>query len=101
MRHHIARTPVRRTVNLRRLTATLVAALMTTTSVACDRLLDVENPARVPTEALDNPALMQTLESASIQQFQCACITAFVAMIAEDVKQVRCTNALILDLVTA
>ena len=63
---------MRRTVNLRRLTATLVAALTTTTSVACDRLLDVENPASVPIEALDNPALMQTLESASIQQFQCA-----------------------------
>jgi len=62
---------VRRTVNLRRLTATVVAALMTTTA-ACDRLLDVENPASVPIEALDNPALMQTLESASIQSFQCA-----------------------------
>jgi len=58
-------------VNLRRLTATVVAALMTTTA-ACDRLLDVENPASVPIEALDNPALMQTLESASIQSFQCA-----------------------------
>ena len=62
---------MRRTVNLRRLTATVVAALMTTTT-ACDRLLDVENPASVPIEALDNPALMQTLESASIQSFQCA-----------------------------
>ena len=62
---------MRRTVNLRRLTATVVAALMTTTA-ACDRLLDVENPASVPIEALDNPALMQTLESASIQSFQCA-----------------------------
>ncbi len=55
---------MRRTVNLRRLTATVVAALMTTTA-ACDRLLDVENPASVPIEALDDPALMQTLESAS------------------------------------
>ena len=71
MRHTIARNPLRRTVTLRRLTATLMAGLMTTTA-ACDRLLDVENPASVPIEALDNPALMQTLESASIQQFQCA-----------------------------
>jgi starch-binding outer membrane protein, SusD/RagB family len=71
MRYTIARTRVRRTVSLRRLTATVVAALATTTA-ACDRLLDVENPASVPIEALDNPALMQTLESASIQQFQCA-----------------------------
>ena len=59
-------------VSLRRLTVTLVAALTTTTTVACDKLLDVENPASVPIEALDDPALMQTLESASIQQFQCA-----------------------------
>jgi starch-binding outer membrane protein, SusD/RagB family len=71
MRHTIARTPGRRTVTLRRLTAALVAAL-TTTTAACDRLLDVENPASVPIEALDDPALMQTLESASIQTFQCA-----------------------------
>jgi len=71
MRHNIARNPVRRTVNLRRLTAALAVAL-TTTTVACDKLLDVENPASVPIEALEDPALMQTLESASIQQFQCA-----------------------------
>ena len=63
---------MRRMVSLRRLTVTLVAALTTTTTVACDKLLDVENPASVPIEALDDPALMQTLEAASIQQFQCA-----------------------------
>jgi starch-binding outer membrane protein, SusD/RagB family len=63
---------MRRTVDLRRLTATVLAALMTSTTVACDRLLDVENPASVPIEQLDNPALMQTLEAASIQSFQCA-----------------------------
>ena len=62
---------MRRTVNFRRLTGTLAAALMTTTA-ACDKLLDIENPASVPIEALEDPALMQTLESASIQQFQCA-----------------------------
>ncbi|MDF2771796.1 MAG: RagB/SusD protein [Geminicoccaceae bacterium] len=73
MRDIIARTAARRTVTvtLRRLTATVVVA-MTATTAACDRLLDVENPASVPIEALDNPALMQTLEAAAIQQFQCA-----------------------------
>ncbi len=73
MRDIIARTAARRTVTvtLRRLTATVVIA-MTATTAACDRLLDVENPASVPIEALDNPALMQTLEAAAIQQFQCA-----------------------------
>jgi hypothetical protein len=45
---------------------------MVATTAACDKLLDVENPASVPVEALDNPALMQTLEAAAIQQFQCA-----------------------------
>src|SRR5574338_1473691 len=71
MRYPIARNPVRRGVTLRRLTATVVAAVSVTTA-ACDKLLDVENPASVPIEALSNPALMQTLEAASLQQFQCA-----------------------------
>ena len=71
MRVNIARTASRRTVILRRLTATVVVAAMTTTA-ACDKLLDVENPASVPIEALADPALMPTLESASLQQFQCA-----------------------------
>jgi hypothetical protein len=72
MRSIIARNPARRTVNLRRLNAALVGAVLATTTAACDKLLDVDNPASVPIEALDNPALMQTLEAAAIQQFQCA-----------------------------
>src|SRR5688572_29024 len=71
MRDTIARIRARRAVNLRRFSAALVAAVMTTTA-ACDRLLDVDNPASVPIAELDNPALMQTLEAAAIQQFQCA-----------------------------
>ena len=63
---------MRRMVDRRRFTATVVAALMVTTTVACDKLLDVDNPAAVPIDQLDNPALMQTLEAASIQTFQCA-----------------------------
>jgi hypothetical protein len=58
-------------VILRRLNAILVAFALTTTA-ACDRLLTVDNPSAVPIEALDNPALLPTLEAASIQQFQCA-----------------------------
>ena len=72
MRYDIARNQARRAVTLRRLKATVVACLMAATTTACDKLLDVENPAAVPTEALNNPALMQTLEAAAIQQFQCA-----------------------------
>ena len=63
---------MRRMVDRRRFTATVVAALMVTTTVACDKLLDVDNPAAVPIDQLDNPALMQTLEAASIQTVQCA-----------------------------
>src|SRR5215208_6366825 len=71
MRRNIARTASRRTVILRRLSASLVAGL-TLTTAACDRLLDVENPSRVPIEALADAALIPTLEAAAIQQFQCA-----------------------------
>ena len=71
MRRNIARTAERRSVNLRRFTAATLAA-MTLTTAACDRLLDVENPSRVPIEALADPALMPTLEAAAVQQFQCA-----------------------------
>jgi hypothetical protein len=58
-------------VILRRFTATAAAGFILTTA-ACDRLLSVENPASVPIAALADPALMPTLEAASIQQFQCA-----------------------------
>jgi hypothetical protein len=47
-------------------------------SVACNSLLTVDNPGRVPVEALDDPALIPILEAASIQQFQCA-FAQFVA----------------------
>jgi hypothetical protein len=50
--------------------ALLVAAIAFTT--ACNSLLSVDNPGRVPAEALEDPALMPTLEAASLQQFQCA-----------------------------
>jgi hypothetical protein len=41
-------------------------------SAACNSLLTVDNPGRVPAETLDDPALMPTLEAAALQQFQCA-----------------------------
>jgi starch-binding outer membrane protein, SusD/RagB family len=71
MRYNIARSRPRRTVNLRRLNTILAASVLTTTA-ACDKLLSVDNPASVPIEALENPALLPTVEAASIQQFQCA-----------------------------
>src|SRR5687768_6433329 len=69
MRFIIARS--RRTVILRRLNAILVASALTTTA-ACDKLLSVDNPSAVPIEALENPALLPTIEAAAIERFQCA-----------------------------
>jgi len=43
-----------------------------TLAAACNSLLTVDNPGRVPADALEDPALMPTLEAAGIQQFQCA-----------------------------
>ena len=56
----------------RRVRAALLALTLTTSSSACDSLLDVDNPSRVPAESLDDPALAPVLEAAALQQFQCA-----------------------------
>ncbi len=59
----------------------LSAALLVLTlagSTACNNLLSVDNPGRVPAEALGDPALVPILEAASLQQFQCG-FAAFVA----------------------
>jgi starch-binding outer membrane protein, SusD/RagB family len=53
-----------------RVQAVLLAAGIALT-VACNSLLTVDNPGRVPAESLEDPALMPTLEAASVQQFQC------------------------------
>jgi hypothetical protein len=45
-------------------------------SAACNSLLTVDNPARVPTEQLDDPALMPILEAAAVQTLQCG-VNAF------------------------
>jgi hypothetical protein len=53
----------------------LPAALLSLTlaaTTACDRLLAVDNPARVPEDALADPGLIPALEAAAIQQFQCS-----------------------------
>src|SRR3712207_414959 len=42
---------------------------------ACNSLLDVESPGRVPVEALDDPALVPGLAVAAIQTFQCGAVT--------------------------
>jgi hypothetical protein len=61
---------------LRRLSPALLA-LTLAASVACNNLLSVDNPGRVPAEMLTDPTLIPTLEAGSIQQFQCG-FAAFV-----------------------
>jgi starch-binding outer membrane protein, SusD/RagB family len=58
-------------ITRRALPAALLSLAVVTTT-ACDKLLEVDNPARVPEEALGDPALIPALEAAAIQQFQCA-----------------------------
>ena len=70
MHSYIAKDRARRGTRLRRLSASLLAFTLTATA-ACDRLLDVDNPASVPVDALNDPTLIPTLEAASIQTFQC------------------------------
>lgn len=50
---------------------TLLIALTLGGASACNQLLSVDNPGRVPADALADPSLMPTLEAASIQTFQC------------------------------
>jgi hypothetical protein len=45
--------------------------LLLAISTACNSLLTVDNPGRVPEESLDDPSLMPILEAAAIQTFQC------------------------------
>jgi len=63
--------------HMRRLSAALLA-LTLAASTACNNLLAVDNPGRVPAEALADPALIPILEAASLQQFQCG-FAQFVA----------------------
>ncbi len=45
---------------------------------ACNNLLEVENPGRIPIEALDDPFLAPSLAAGAIQTLQCGA-TAFAA----------------------
>lgn len=56
----------------RRAVRALAPALTLAAGTACDSLLAVDNPARVPEETLADVGLIPALEAAAIQQFQCA-----------------------------
>ena len=51
----------------------LVAVTLAGTG-ACNSLLSVDNPGRVPVEDLDDPTLMPALEAGAIQTFQCGAV---------------------------
>src|ERR671927_299158 len=53
--------------------AMLVAVGLAATT-ACNSLLSVDNPGRVPDTALDDPGLMPALEAAALGTFQCGVI---------------------------
>ena len=69
MRSHFTETRARPAAIRRRLAATLLAVSIA--SAACSSLLDVDNPGRVPEEALGDPALVPVLAAAAMQQLQC------------------------------
>ena len=55
-----------------RLVAAAMLALSVVPATGCNSLLDVDNPGRVPSTSLDDPAVMPILEAAALQQAQCA-----------------------------
>jgi len=54
--------------------ATVAFSLGLLATGACNSLLSVDNPGRVPDSALDDPALMPVLESAAIGTFECGIV---------------------------
>jgi hypothetical protein len=67
-----------RPLTVRRWLSAASLALTLAATTACNQLLAVDNPGRVPEEALGDPALMPILEAASLQTFQCG-FAAYVA----------------------
>lgn len=51
-----------------------VAALGLAATSACNSLLSVDNPGRVPDDQLANPALATALEAGALQTFQCGAV---------------------------
>ncbi|HEY4132339.1 MAG TPA: RagB/SusD family nutrient uptake outer membrane protein [Gemmatimonadaceae bacterium] len=49
-----------------------IAALALAATAACNSLLSVDNPGRVPTSALSDPALAPTLDASALGAFECA-----------------------------
>lgn len=52
----------------------VAVAIVLASTAACNSLLSVDNPGRVPDTALEDPTLMPALEAAAIGTFQCGII---------------------------
>ena len=73
MQQHISDSARRiegRTVH--RMLHNTVAVLALASTAACNSLLSVDNPGRVPTSALSDPALAPTLDASALGAFECA-----------------------------
>jgi hypothetical protein len=68
-----AKAGTQRLSSTRHLAHVLLAAALVTTA-ACDSLLEVENPGRVPAEALADPALAPVMQAAALQTAQCGIV---------------------------
>jgi SusD family. len=60
------------TIALSRALPRAFAALLVAATAACNSLLAVDNPGRVPTSALSDPALAPTLDASALGTFECA-----------------------------
>lgn len=70
MRHHKSKSG--RRIALGRAAAMAGLVLSFVFNTACSELLAVDNPGRVPTSALKDPALAPTLNASALGAFQCA-----------------------------
>ncbi len=50
----------------------MMAAIALVSTAACNNLLSVDNPGRVPTSALGDPAMAPTLDASALGAFECA-----------------------------
>ena len=67
-------TPARSAVRATRRICLAVALASVSGVGACNSLLDVDNPASVPDDALSDPALMPALVAAALQTLQCGVV---------------------------
>ena len=68
---HTRRAGARGVLSMRKLSAAMATVLLLG-SLACNSLLEVDTPGRVPEGELDNPGMSATMVSAALGEFECA-----------------------------